>query len=131
MILIVNPETKRCGRVFIDGISEEDYVKKNSDKNLIIVKDSEVPSARFIKQAEDGSIVEDIEASSELEYNIRLQERISLLKKTSEIVSVPDFPISEDEKQEVLTYRQALRDFTSTKIFPDMPECVKKHYNSL
>lgn len=60
-------------------------------------------------------------------------KRNLLLLNTDRLLTIPDFPISESEKEEVRSYRQLLRDITKQEgfpenvIWPDQPECVKKY----
>lgn len=123
----------------------------DKDKNLLDVwfYDSDnilIPYTLNIKHKEfDGEVgkyIRDSYLSSGVtieEYNnefISLEirdKRNNLLNATDKLLTIPDFPISESEKEEVRQYRQLLRDITKQDGFPenitwpDQPECIKKY----
>lgn len=41
--------------------------------------------------------------------------------KATDVYMLSDYPISEEQKQELLMYRQALRDMPENPEFPDVP----------
>lgn len=58
-------------------------------------------------------------------------KRNHLLEKSDFFVSVPDYPITEAQRNEIKEYRQRLRDITTQPGFPDnvkwpkIPDCIK------
>lgn len=51
-----------------------------------------------------------IEYIQGLHFQLRKQERNDLLQRTDKYV-LPDYPLSEDQKNEIIAYRQLLRDY--------------------
>ena len=57
-------------------------------------------------------------------------ERKKILEKTDKYVLI-DYPISEEEKQEVIVFRQKIRDLSKQEDYPDVlipivPGCIKE-----
>lgn len=63
-------------------------------------------------------IVENISPTQEALSAIARAKRNSLLSE-SDFLMMPDYPISEEDRTDVLSYRQSLRDLTSQEGFPD------------
>ena len=63
------------------------------------------------------SIIEQVVDVSYMKYQL-LEMRISQLKETDYLV-LPDYPISDEEKQQWITYRQELRDITNQQAWKD------------
>lgn len=58
-------------------------------------------------------------------------KRDNLLEKTDIFVSVPDYPLTESQRDEIKIYRQQLRDITKQSgfptniVWPNIPDCIK------
>jgi len=48
-------------------------------------------------------------------FVLQRQQRDLMLNLTDKYVNVPDFPLTPEQKQEILDYRQALRDYFSAE----------------
>lgn len=53
------------------------------------------------------------------EVSSLVREKRNALLSASDFLVLPDYPISEEEKSAVLSYRQSLRDLTLQEGFPD------------
>ena len=66
----------------------------------------------------------------DVENEVRAR-RNNLLSNTDKYVSVPDYPISNTQKDEIKVFRQQLRDITKQEGFPNnvswpkVPDCIK------
>lgn len=58
-------------------------------------------------------------SKEEKERDIRYHRDNKL--RATDVYMLPDFPISEEQKAELLEYRQALRDMPENSAFPDVP----------
>lgn len=90
---------------------------------------------KFIKEHIDQFEIMEYPASLELRHTIAKQNMIrnhrnNLLSNTDKYMTL-DYPISEECKNEIKTYRQALRDvpqqegFPENVVWPEKPECLK------
>lgn len=66
----------------------------------------------------------------DVENEVRAR-RNNLLSNTDKYVSVPDYPISETDRNNIIIYRRLLRDITKQEGFPNnvswpkVPDCIK------
>lgn len=69
------------------------------------------------------SILENLRDKSFVALKV-LEMRNDLLKE-SDIYMLPDFPITEEEKQDIIEYRQKLRDLTNQENWPDNIQSIE------
>jgi hypothetical protein len=73
---------------------------------------------------------EDVKSILDIENEVRAR-RNNLLSNTDKYVSVPDYPISETDRNNIIIYRGLLRDITKQEGFPNnvswpkVPDCIK------
>lgn len=82
--------------------------------------DDEAPTYKYLQQLYDEGKVHpqfDVEQENSLLSHELREQRNQLLAETDKYMTI-DYPISEDKKQELKEYRQALRDITIQKEFP-------------
>lgn len=79
-------------------------------KNNCVIKEIEPKDG--VKQYQIVAIPEP--SVEELQAKIRAK-RNALLEATDKYVSVPDFPIDDDTRNQYIEYRQYLRDYTETE----------------
>lgn len=110
----------------VDGHDDNDsivsqLVKRNYHAGVIKINDD---SSKYIV---NNGIVDN-------SYKIR-EDRNMLLYLTDVFVSIPDYPITDEHREEVKQFRQQLRDITKQKGFPDsvvwpvLPNCIKDKVN--
>ncbi len=92
--------------------------------------DSEIYKQIMAKYRTGDFVPDDFALDADkLSYDIRA-DRNKLLSDTDYLVS-PDYPISDDDREAVKAYRQALRDITKQDgfpidiVWPEKPEVVK------
>lgn len=99
--------------------------------NLDNYLDSDI--AKYIISKIDDHSVEVIKyvvSKDETIANIR-NYRDSLLLATDVYLTVPDYPLSEEQKNEIRQFRQLLRDipqqpgFPENVVWPTVPDCIK------
>lgn len=99
--------------------------------NLDNYLDSDI--AKYIISKIDDRSVEVIKyvvSKDETIANIR-NYRDSLLLATDVYLTVPDYPLSEEQKDEIRQFRQLLRDipqqpgFPENVVWPTVPDCIK------
>jgi len=76
-----------------------------------IIEDSEHEVTDFVMVSSEFVLSDDEKAVEEKKKEVRAI-RNSYLEETDKYVSIPDFPISEEEKENYKTYRTYLRDYT-------------------
>lgn len=64
----------------------------------------------------------DLDERDEAWFEWRRSWRNKRLNSTDKYLNVPDFPITEEQKQQLIEYRQALRDYPLTWEKPPVPE---------
>lgn len=110
MIVRVNELTKECTKVYIAGnITPENFIKKNS--GCLIVDDS-LSEYEFLILNEDYEVVPDYKRIRERDQLIFKAKRELILNSTDKMM-IPDFPIVDIIKEQLKTFRQELRDFTT------------------
>lgn len=84
-------------------------------------EDSEISS--YIRGLlEDGSLVYESPSKDNLDDYMKSEirsERNRLLEDTDKYLTIPDYPISDIEKEQLIKYRQGLRDLTDQRGFPN------------
>ena len=86
-----------------------------------LLKNGEIKPDPYVKP-----ILPDDELSAEIRFI-----RNDLLNRTDKYVSVPDYPLTDLQKEEIKQFRQALRDITNQSGFPRnvlwpvVPDCIK------
>lgn len=62
-------------------------------------------------------------------------DRYNLLCSTDSYLAIPDYPITDSQRDEIKIYRQALRDITKQDgfpenvVWPEIPDCIKNKIN--
>lgn len=122
---IENIENGRCTVLFFDNIQEEDNsnIEKESNKKLYSydIYSLEITYRDKLAETIEANIDEWINEVKEKDYNemaayIR-KERDSLLYATDKYI-IEDYPISEEDKEKIIEYRQKLRDIPEQEGFP-------------
>lgn len=76
-----------------------------------VIEDNEYEVTDFVMAENEFVLKTDDKAVEEKQKSVRAI-RNQYLEETDKYVSIPDFPISEEEKENYKTYRTYLRDYT-------------------
>lgn len=104
----------------------KDYVKKNYTKE-INEEESDI-LYNFFKNKHTSYYLKSVEnfyddillAVEEIPItSLKLKQLRDILLRSSDVYMLPDFPISQEERDEWIAYRQELRDFTNQPAWPD------------
>lgn len=88
---------------------------------------SSLPDDVFNRAVVDGEIVWYVETEEELALSLKSAEREARILRNKRLsrtdwTQMPDAPFSEEQKAEWRLYRQALRDLTSHKNWPNLQD---------
>ena len=102
----------------------------------IVHSDDNAPVTKWLNECyNDGKVTPDpyvapIKTDEDLSFEIR-DYRNLLLNNTDKYLVIPDYPLSNLQKEEIKNFRQALRnitaqpDFPHAVIWPKVPDCIK------
>ena len=131
-IAILSAEYISSKKDAIDFIIEIDGVKVPYTYVIADKNDSEVAS--FIKHELANGAISVSPYSGPSDYEILVssvrEKRNHLLEESDFFMSVPDYPITDAQREEIKVYRQALRNipqqegFPESVIWPEPPDCI-------
>lgn len=128
MIFKIDNSTKRADLVFLaPGVNEKEYFSKyEKEDNLIFVekleKDVNVSGPLVF---ENGKVLNDISALNLLSKINLKNLKLSFLERT-DVFMISDFPISEIDKNELIKFRQNIRDLQDENDFPLIPKFLQE-----
>ena len=81
---------------------------------------------RLVKEEERQRLLDEIEWNKPENAAARAREDRDILLSKTDYLMLPDYPISDEDREAVAAYRQALRDISSQKGWPSNIEWPKK-----